>query len=63
MKILFITPFPPPVTGNSLAVKILFDELSANNQIEVVNLSKKSFKNGINSIERVFEVISILKKV
>lgn len=63
MKILFITPFPPPVTGNSLAVKILFDELNKSNQIEVVNLSKKSFKNGFNSFERIIEVVSILKQV
>jgi len=64
MKILFIAPIPPPVNGQSKASKVLLDALERHkHDVTIVNLSKNSLKNGFNSIERLFEVISILIKV
>ena len=63
MKILFIAPVPPPVTGQSLAVKVFFDELVKNHQIEVVNLNKDSFKSGLDSFHRINQVLRIFIKV
>lgn len=63
MKILFIAPVPPPVTGQSLAVKVLFDNLAEKHQIEVINLNKDSFRSGVNSFARIKQIIRILKDV
>ena len=63
MKILLIAPFPPPITGQSLAAKVFFDEAIKYHQVEVANLSKDSFKQGVNSIDRIIQVFRILNKV
>lgn len=63
MKTLFITPFPPPVTGQSIAVKIFHNELIKFSSIECVNLSKDSFKPGVNSFVRIIQIAKILKEV
>ncbi|EED2865268.1 glycosyltransferase family 4 protein, partial [Salmonella enterica subsp. enterica] len=63
-KILFITPLPPPVTGQSLACAELYNHL--NNQkydIEVINLSKQSFISGKGSLRRVLEIAKILFRI
>lgn len=60
MKILYIAPLPPPITGHSLAAKVLFDELSQSHDVSVVDLSKDSFKGGVDSFKRVREVVDIL---
>ncbi len=60
MKILFIAPLPPPIHGQSLAAKILLDELKNTNEVFVVN-SKESFtKNHLSFLYRIFEVIKLL---
>jgi glycosyltransferase involved in cell wall biosynthesis len=63
MKILFIAPVPPPVTGQSLAVKVLFDNLSEKHHVEIININKESLKSGMNSLGRIKEIAGILKKV
>ncbi len=63
MRILFIAPFPPPITGNSLAVKVLKDYLFQFHEISQVDLSKKSFKSGFNSLGRFFEIMKLLKLI
>lgn len=63
MRILFIAPFPPPVTGQSLAVEVIYNELIKNNEIEIVNLSKDSFNAGISSIKRVWQIFKIFAEV
>ncbi|MBB4806185.1 glycosyltransferase involved in cell wall biosynthesis [Chryseobacterium defluvii] len=63
MKILFIAPVPPPVNGQSKASKVLLDALIDKHEVEIVNLSKSSLKNGANSFGRLFEIIGILKEV
>ncbi|PHV38902.1 glycosyltransferase family 4 protein [Janthinobacterium sp. BJB304] len=63
MKILFIGPLPPPMTGHSLAVKVMLDGLEKEHQLEVVNLSKKELTHGANSLGRIVEIFKILKEV
>lgn len=63
MKILFIAPIPPPVNGQSKASKVLLDALVNQHEVEIINLSKSSLKNGANSFRRFFEIMNILKEV
>jgi glycosyltransferase involved in cell wall biosynthesis len=63
MKILFIAPLPPPVTGHSLVSKVLYDDLSLDQEVIEVNLSKNSLSDGEATFERILEVLKILKKV
>ncbi|AZA51874.1 glycosyltransferase family 4 protein [Chryseobacterium sp. G0201] len=63
MKILFIAPVPPPINGQSKASKVLLDALVEEHDVKIVNLSKSSLKNGVNSFGRFFEIFDILKDV
>lgn len=63
MTILFIGPLPEPVTGQSLACRVLLDELSNRHQIALVDLSKKEFVQGISSAARVKEVLGMLRGI
>ncbi len=63
MKILFIAPLPPPITGHSLASEVLLESIIEEHEVQIVNLSKDSFKSGIDSIERITEVFQILWSV
>jgi glycosyltransferase involved in cell wall biosynthesis len=59
MKILFIAPIPPPVTGHSLASEVLREGLTHYHDVAVVNLSKQHGANA--AARRVTEVLGILK--
>ncbi len=63
MSILFIGPLPEPVTGQSKACEVFLDELKNNHRVEVVNLSKNGFRQGVSSLSRVFAVAAILYSV
>ena len=63
MNILYIAPLPPPITGHSLVSQVLFEELESKHVIEVVDLKKKSFKEGIDGISRIVEITSILGRI
>ena len=63
LRILFIGPLPEPVTGHSLACRILLDALVLHHEVRVVNLSKASFGGGVTSIGRIAEVATILRQV
>ena len=65
MKALFVAPLPPPMTGNSLPVKILYEELKSdsNNDIEVINLSKSTHRAGVDSLSRVSKILGVLRRV
>lgn len=63
MRILFIGPLPDPVTGQALISKVLVDALSPAHTVDVVNLSKKSFQDGLITTSRLVEVLRILKGV
>lgn len=63
-KILFIAPVPPPLTGQAIACKALYDSfIRQGHAVELVNLSKKSFVSGVDSYSRVLEIFKILKLV
>ena len=63
MQILFIAPIPPPITGQSLASKILLDDLMLTHNLDFVNLSKQSFKNGAYTFKRFLDVLEIFREV
>lgn len=63
MKILFIAPLPPPITGQSIAAKVLLDEISKYHLVEVVNLRKSTFKQGISSFGRIIQTLNTLKHI
>ncbi|NEU10277.1 glycosyltransferase [Flavihumibacter sp. R14] len=63
MKILFIAPLPPPINGNTLATKVLLNELSKVHQIGTVNLNKTSLKSGFFSFGRLFQILGFFKKI
>ncbi len=60
---LFIGPLPEPVTGQSLACRVLVDGLPRDYRLELVDLTKREFKQGVNSLSRVGEVASIVWRV
>jgi glycosyltransferase involved in cell wall biosynthesis len=60
MKILFIAPLPPPVTGQSLASKVFYDSLMDNHEVSVVDLTKGNFKEGADGLKRYLEIGHVL---
>lgn len=63
MRILFIGPLPEPITGQSLACKILLDALCERHQVIVVDINKRDYRQGVNSVGRIFEVLWAAAKV
>ena len=63
MNILFIAPLPPPLTGHSLAAKILLDELVKHNRVDVVDFKKDVFKQGVSSVNRIVQILKILTEI
>jgi glycosyltransferase involved in cell wall biosynthesis len=63
MKILYIAPLPPPITGHSLVSKVLLDYLKQIDNVFIVNLSKDSLKEGVGGWKRVLQVFNILLRV
>lgn len=62
-RALFIGPLPDPVTGQSLACEVFFGALRERFDVDVVNLSKPSFRQGVGSTSRVREVLQIVRQV
>jgi glycosyltransferase involved in cell wall biosynthesis len=63
MTILLIAPLPEPLTGQSLACRVLLEGLSAAHRVELVDLSKKELVQGLSSLTRVGEVLGTLWRV
>ena len=63
MKVLFIGPLPPPVTGHAIACQILLDHLREQHEAAVVNLSKPELTSGVSSLARFGTVFGILREV
>lgn len=63
MRILFIAPLPPPINGQSIAAELLFDNLLKRVDVDIVNMSKTTHKDGLTSFTRVLEVFRFLMKV
>lgn len=61
MKILFIAPFPLPITGQSLAVNELYLHMENKVQILKVDTGKVELQQGLNSLGRVKKVLGIIK--
>lgn len=61
--ILFIAPVPPPITGQSVACKALYDDLVVcGYRVRLVNLSKGTLKQGVSSISRFWEIARLLAR-
>lgn len=63
MKILYIAPLPPPITGHSIAAEVLVDHLADGHSVEVINLSEGSHHDGSISTKRVLVVLGVLRRV
>ena len=60
MNILFIAPLPPPISGHSIASKVLYDYLSVEHNVIVIDLSISSSNDGTFTFRRCIEVIKAL---
>ncbi len=60
---LFIGPLPQPVTGQSLACRVLLEGLPRRYRLELVDLTKRGFVQGVDSLSRVAEVAGIVWRV
>jgi len=60
MRILFVAPLPPPLTGQSIACEALLLELRKRHTIEIINFNKGTLRQGISSFARIIEVVMIL---
>ena len=63
MKILFIAPLPPPITGHSFVSESLLDYLKQNDDVEIVNLSKENINQGSGGIKRIFQLLNIFLQI
>ena len=63
MRVLFLAPLPPPITGHSLASRIFLDGLSKAHETAVVNLSVGSTHDGTVTGRRIVEVAKLLRDV
>lgn len=63
MNILFIAPIPPPTTGMAIISDQIYRELKKYHKIKLINLSKPTFKQGIDSFGRIISILSILFSV
>lgn len=63
MRILFIAPLPPPVSGHSIASQVLLEDLRTCHDVDVVDLSPDSRHDGGVTARRLAAVGRILRKV
>jgi glycosyltransferase involved in cell wall biosynthesis len=63
MRILFIAPLPPPITGHAIAAQALLSHLQCDQVVQVVNLSVGSKHNGTITLKRLFAVLVVFIKV
>jgi glycosyltransferase involved in cell wall biosynthesis len=62
MTVLFLAPLPDPITGQSLACRVLLDELTVRYRVVVVDMTKRDFRQGASSLGRLWEVARILRQ-
>jgi len=60
LKVLFIAPLPPPVSGQSVAAQALLDQLNLDGHtVFTINLSKNTFRQGVSSFRRIIEILDL----
>lgn len=62
MRALIIAPVPPPISGNSLPVKILKEDFEREMVVEIINVNKAKHKSGF-ALGRMFQICGILWQV
>lgn len=60
MRVLFIAPLPPPITGHALASKVFLEGLTEKHDTALVNLSAGSRGDGSITGRRIVEVLKVL---
>jgi glycosyltransferase involved in cell wall biosynthesis len=63
VKILVLAPLPPPITGHSLASKVVVDVLRETHEVEVVDLGRGSLHDGTITAHRLLEVAKALVRI
>jgi glycosyltransferase involved in cell wall biosynthesis len=63
MTVLFIGPLPDPITGQALACRVFLDRLPKEHRVDLINLSKRDFRQGFSSLSRAADVIRILWRI
>lgn len=57
---IFIAPIPPPLNGQSIASKLLYDNLTEKfDEVYILDTNKKSYNSGIFNPLRVFSIFGI----
>lgn len=62
-SIVFISPLPPPLTGQSIAGQLLLERIREQYKVQVVDLSTHSGHDGSFSLKRTWVVLKILRAV
>jgi glycosyltransferase involved in cell wall biosynthesis len=57
MRVLFIAPLPPPITGHSLVSKVLYAALRNTDDVSAVDLGVASRHDGTVTVRRIWEVV------
>jgi glycosyltransferase involved in cell wall biosynthesis len=63
LKILFIAPLPPPITGHSLVSEFLVEYLKQKDDVKIVNLSKDNIDQRSGGIKRIFQIFKLFLQV
>lgn len=63
MNFLYLAPLPPPISGHSIAAKVLYDHLRCDHNVTVVDLSVASANDGSVTYRRSIEVLKALFQI
>lgn len=63
MKVLFIAPLPPPISGHSIASEVFLNYILGKAKVEVINLNKEGQTRKTRFLNRFLEIFSILLDV